>query len=140
MSTTDHITDFLNELVHWAASQPEVKAVGLVGSYAREAASPDSDIDIIILAEDPGEFIKNTDWLKSFGLIKKMLVEDYGRVTSLRAWYENGREVEFGLTTPAWAGSPLEDGTERTIQKGMQVLFERELLLSPLLNKVQRGE
>jgi hypothetical protein len=59
-------------------------------------------------------------------------VEDYGKVTSLRLWYRNGPEVEFGLTTPDWAAPPLDEGTRRVITDGMVVLQEKLPLLSPL--------
>jgi hypothetical protein len=60
-------------------------------------------------------------------------VEDYGRVTSLRVRYEGGREVEFGFTMPEWADEPLDEGTKKTIDDGMRVLWEREPLLAPLV-------
>ena len=84
--------------------------------------------------DDPRSYLENTDWLQNFGMPEKQELEDYGLVTSLRAWFHDGKEVEFGLTTPVWISSPLDEGTRKTIRDGMQVLFEREPTLSPLLS------
>jgi hypothetical protein len=44
--------------------------------------------------------------------------------------YQNGVEVEYGITTPDWAAIPLDAGTREVISGGMIVLFERGILLS----------
>ena len=36
----------------------------------------------------------------------------------------------YGMTTPDWAPTPLDAGTQEVIQGGMIVLFERGNLLS----------
>ena len=107
--------------------------MALVGSYARESATEDSDIDLVVLANDPNRYVENTDWLRRFGPIEKQQTEDYGKVTSLRVWYVGGHEVEYSLTTSDWAEHPLDEGTQRVIGGGMRVLFERQALLSPQL-------
>jgi hypothetical protein len=56
-------------------------------------------------------------------------------VQSLRVFYRNGLEVEFGLTDPAWAALPLDEGTRQVIAGGMRVLFERGHNLSRRLTK-----
>jgi hypothetical protein len=51
--------------------------------------------------------------------------EDWGRVTSLRVWYADGLEVEFGIADRSWASAPLDVGTRRVIEDGLVVLFDR---------------
>jgi hypothetical protein len=96
-------------------------------------ATETSDIDLIIILDDPHSYLENTGWLQDFGMVERKQMEDYGVVTSLRVWYSDGKEVEFGLTTPAWIGPPLDVGTLKTIRAGLQVIFEREPTFSPLL-------
>ena len=134
MPTSENIKDFIKTVKRWAASKIDIHAVALVGSYARGAAALKSDIDLVIIMDDPRSYLENTDWLQNFGMPEKQELEDYGLVTSLRAWFHDGKEVEFGLTTPVWISSPLDEGTRKTIRDGMQVLFEREHTLSPLLS------
>jgi predicted nucleotidyltransferase len=133
MSIIEGIKDFINAFTSWASTQPDILAVALVGSYARGAATEDSDIDLVVLANDPQRYVEHTDWLRRFGPIEKQQTEDYGKVTSLRVWYVGGHEVEYGLTTSDWAQLPLDEGTQRVIEDGMRVLFEREALLANLL-------
>lgn len=101
----------------------------LVGSYARDAATPTSDIDLMILTPEPERYWQDTRWIERFGKVQRQEVEEWGDVTSLRVWYEAGREVEFGLTTPAWATPPIDAGAWRVISEGMKVLFDRAGLL-----------
>jgi hypothetical protein len=45
--------------------------------------------------------------------------------------YMGELEVEYGLTDETWVATPFDDGTCRVISDGLQILFEREPLLSP---------
>ena len=125
------IESYLCDVVHWASKQPDIRAVALVGSFARDAATEDSDIDLVILTNEPGRYLADTQWVKRFGPVAKQQIENYGKLTSVRVWYIGGREVEYGITTPDWAMSPLDDGTRRVVADGIKVLFEREALVSP---------
>ena len=46
--------------------------------------------------------------MEHFGQVEKYQTEDYGKLTSVRVWYQNGVEVEYGFTTPDWAVPPLD--------------------------------
>ncbi|HSL47236.1 MAG TPA: nucleotidyltransferase domain-containing protein [Anaerolineales bacterium] len=130
MKTTEDIRNFLNPFVAWASEQADVQAIALIGSYAREEAREDSDIDLVILTDQPQKYLENVKWTERFGAIEKQQTEDYGKLISLRVWYRDGAEVEYGITTPDWATMPLDAGTHKVIADGMIVLFERGMLLS----------
>lgn len=130
MQSSEDIRDFLNALVVWASDQSDVQAIALVGSYARGAAREDSDIDLVILTNQPAKYLDDIQWTERFGSLDKHQTEDYGKLISFRVWYLNGPEVEYGITTPDWAATPLDPGTREVILGGMIVLFEREILLS----------
>jgi hypothetical protein len=82
------------------------------------------------LTNEPDRYLQDTTWAEQFGVVAKQQIEAYGKVVSLRVWYDGGPEVEYGLTTPNWASPPLDPGTQTVISAGMQVLFEREARLS----------
>ena len=130
MKTIEHIRDFLNVFVAWASDQSDVQGIALVGSYARGAARDDSDIDLVILTNRPQTYLDDIKWTERFGNVEKHQTEDYGKLISIRVWYQNGTEVEYGITTPDWAAIPLDAGTREVILGGMIVLFERGILLS----------
>ena len=130
MKMNKPIHDFLDAFVAWASNQPDVQGVALVGSHARGTAKEDSDIDLVILTDKPRKYLDEIQWTKRFGVVEKHQTEDYGKLISSRIWYQNGPEVEYGITTPDWAATPLDTGTREVIQNGMVVLFERGPLLS----------
>jgi predicted nucleotidyltransferase len=103
MKSAEHIQDFLNAFINWASAQEDVDGIVLVGSYARGAARADSDIDLVLLTDQPQKYLEDLKWVERFGLLEKHQTEDYRRLISIRVWYQNGVEVEYGITM---AGSP----------------------------------
>jgi predicted nucleotidyltransferase len=97
----------------------------LVGSYSRNAARADSDVDLVILANEPARYLDSISFAVNFGRITKWQKEDWGKVTSMRVWYEEGLEVEYGFALPSWAAEPLDEGTKRVLDNGALVIFER---------------
>jgi len=103
MKTIEDICNFLTPFISWSSDQSDVQAVALVGSYARGAGRDNSDIDLVILTDQPAKYLDDISWTERFGLVEKHQTEDYGKLTSLRVWYQDGVEVEYGITM---AGSP----------------------------------
>lgn len=125
------VEQFLRELTRWAAGQANIQAVALVGSHARGTATETSDVDLVVIANQPQVYLQERTWVRAFGEVVNEQVEDYGRLISLRVRYVNGLEVEYGLTNPGWADIPLDNGTRQVISGGMRVLFDRR---PPLLS------
>lgn len=136
MTLPPEVDTFLHAVTGWAASEPEIMGAVLVGSYARGEARFDSDIDIVILARDPVCYIEEPGWIRIFGQAERFQVEYYEAVTSLRVWYANGLEVEFGLSDPVWSSLPLDAGTRQVLADGALLLFERVPLLSLALKDI----
>ena len=130
MKTITNVQEFVDGFVRWASNQPDVHGVAVVGSYARGEARDDSDIDFVILTDQPETYLHDMKWTEQFGGVLKHQTEDYGKLTSLRVWYQNGMEVEYGITRPDWAAIPLDAGTRKVMRGGIKVLFERGRLLS----------
>lgn len=126
------VHQFLSEFTRWAASQPDILATALVGSYARNQATGASDVDLVIIAKAPKAYLQDTRWAQQFGTISRQQIESYGKVTSLRVWYSGSHEVEYGFTDEKWSGLPVDEGTKKVISYGMQVLSECGSILSRL--------
>jgi predicted nucleotidyltransferase len=131
--TMDEVDKFLQEFTAWAVTRLDIQAVGLVGSQARGNARVDSDVDLVIVADNPAVYLRDMDWTNRFGFVDRQQMENYGIVQSLRVWYLHGLEVEYGLTDARWVALPLDAGTRTVIEDGMRVLFERGNILSSLL-------
>ena len=99
MKTIDHIRGFLDAFVGWGSAQADVQAIALVGSFARGAPRDDSDIDLVILTDQPQKYLDSLAWAERFGRVEKHQTEDYGKLISIRVWYQSGPEVEYGITT-----------------------------------------
>jgi predicted nucleotidyltransferase len=123
---------FLTEFCRWTASQPDILAVALLGSYARDEATRASDVDLLIIAAEPKKYLEDTSWAQSFGTISRQRFENYGKVISLRISYSGSHEVEYSFTEETWCALPFDEGTEKVISGGMEILCERESILSRL--------
>jgi predicted nucleotidyltransferase len=120
------IDGFLEKVRRWADPQRDIKAILLVGSYARGQAHDESDIDLVLLTDEPDKYLQDPYFTGAFGSINRIEKEFWGRVTSLRIWYEEGFEVELGITTPDWIfEDPLDAGTLRTITGGAEVVIDK---------------
>jgi len=135
-----HIGKTLRAVTGWAHGRADIRAVALVGSHARNAARPDSDIDLVLLASNPMGFFKDSAWLEaidwqSVGL-RPLHFHDahYGACTSRHVVLENGLEVEFGFTRLSWADcSPINHGTRRVVSDGCRALYDPDNRIADLL-------
>ncbi|MGD8553820.1 MAG: nucleotidyltransferase domain-containing protein [Anaerolineales bacterium] len=122
----DEEGSFLGRLVAWAQDRPGLEAIALVGSRARGEAGADSDVDLILIHSNPEALLENTDWVAAFGVPSSVEKEDWGKVTSLRVFYQEGLEVEYGVADPDWASNPMDAGDSSVIRSGLIVLYERD--------------
>ena len=130
------VEKLLENVTKWAKSNSEILGIALVGSYARNEARNDSDVDLVILTTTPNEFIKNFEWIKDFGSVKSYQIEDWGPITSIRVYYQRNLEVEYGITSKEWASEPIDDGTRQVIADGMKVIIDKTGALVEALKKV----
>ena len=130
----DRVRAFLEKINQWVKTKPNILALALVGSHARGEANDGSDIDLLLLTINPEGYIENPEWITEIGNPVQVIKEDWGKVTSLRVFFANDLEVEFGITDQSWASLPLDNGTQDVINDGMNILYERKPILSTLSN------
>ncbi len=120
------VETFLQRVIDWARGQPHVASVALVGSYARGSASSSSDVDLVLRVEHPEAFIHDQVWASTFGKVVRSQVEDWGRVQSVRVWYSDGVEIEYGFTDLDWGNDPEDSATQQVIRDGYRALYMRD--------------
>ena len=130
------ISELLNQVCRRADSDRRVSGAALVGSHANGTATLQSDIDLVILSDAAAELLQSTVWPTIFGVVRDSRQEDYGALTSLRVFYENGLEVEFGITKPSWASVPLDAGTREVIQQGIHILYDPYNIFVEAINEI----
>jgi len=84
-----------------------------------------SDIDLCILTTEKSEIISNLNIFYQFGNSEKVNIEYYGAVTSIRVWYRNGFEVEYGIAEISWIDRPLDSGTHQVLSDGYKIIVDK---------------
>jgi predicted nucleotidyltransferase len=134
----DRFESFIEQLKAWCVSNADVLAIALVGSHARGTARADSDIDLVIICTNETMYTANANWIKVFDKLQSATLEDWGLVQSWRVHFQNGLEVEFGITTEAWcAPSQIENGTGRVISDGVRIIYDPKKLLAKLIDCIR---
>jgi predicted nucleotidyltransferase len=130
------VEDLLRNVATWAAGQSLVHAVLLVGSWARGAASLQSDLDLIILSDTPGEFIEHDGWwlfARDAILIRK---QAWGIVQERRLRLASTLEVELDIALTSWLRTPLDPGTRAVLSDGVRALYDPDSLLEGAMLEV----
>lgn len=120
-------TNLLAAITQWASHQPDIQAVAVVGSWARDAARMDSDLDVVVLTALKDLYLVDSSWIVHATGEPAPLVhsQDWGPVTERRVRLTSGFEIEFGFATPTWAGiDPVDDDTAKLVAAGMRVLHD----------------
>lgn len=116
---------FFTSLKNWALADPRMEALIIVGSHARGTARADSDLDLVVLTTGKADMLRDQSFTGLFGEVERQQTEEYGACTSVRAWYRDGMEIEFGLVEPFWISMPLDPGTEGVLRDGFRVLVDK---------------
>lgn len=128
-------------IAEWSKSNPLIRAVAVVGSWARKEAQADSDLDMLLLATEPKSFYPDTHWLEDIEfasgryLIKEKTLIQYGIVWSHHLFFESGEELELAIAPLDWAKTdPIDEGTANVINNGCEILVDKDDLLKNLVN------
>lgn len=123
------VEKILHAVAEWAARQPHICAVALVGSWARGDADMGSDLDIIILSDDPGPLIQSDGWWSFLGDTEVIRTQAWGIVLERRLRLACAVEVELDIAPRTWARIPPDAGTRKVLSNGARPLFDPEGLL-----------
>jgi Streptomycin adenylyltransferase len=123
----------LDLLPRWAQRRRDIRAVALVGSWARQAPRPGSDVDVILLTEKPCLYVDREDWIEQLGGVVLVTTRTWGVITERRFRLPSGHEVDLGVGLPSWASvSPVDGGTRRVATDGLHMLYDPDGLLAKL--------
>jgi hypothetical protein len=118
------VTGLLRTVADWARSRPGITGLSLLGSWARNAAQADSDLDFILLADDPHRRHAEA-WLSLLGDPPVVGSRRWGNVAETRARLRSGLEVELGVAPSSWAATkPVDGGAARVVRGGFRILFD----------------
>jgi predicted nucleotidyltransferase len=128
----------------WAVERTDIRAVALVGSWARGKVKPGSDLDLILLTDRATEYHRCRKWLTEIDFAKagyrvqSSETAAYGVVWSRHVHLKPAAEVELTFANCSWASiSPLDDGTRAIVKNGFRAIFDRDGALAELARAVQ---
>jgi len=128
---------FVQNLEAFAAAEASIEAVVIVGSWANGTAKPESDIDVIMVTSSTDRLLSEYTWVYKFGRSLSSDEEDYDLVHVLRAFYDGGMEVEFGITTEAWLADDQLKATGKILDTGCKVVYDPKNLIAAFREKAK---
>jgi predicted nucleotidyltransferase len=115
----------------WAHHHPDVRGLALVGSWAREAAHANSDVDLLLLTDKPSIFTDRQDWTEDLGAVGITGKQQWGPVAERRLLLPSGLELDVGVAPTAWAATnPVDAGTRDVVSAGVRILHDPDGLLT----------
>lgn len=127
------IEDIIHRVTRWAAHRDDIVGLLLVGSCARNAARPDSDIDLVVLTRDTARYLDSA-WADELAIGELIRTRSWGPVTEQRFATTSGLEVEIDIGCSDWASAdPIDPGTHRVVTDGARILHDPTRILATLL-------
>jgi hypothetical protein len=134
------VETLLDLVPRWASGRADVRAVALVGSWANGAPTPTSDVDLVLLTDEPMLYVEGEDWVGQLGGVALLNTRSWGAIIERRFRLPSGLEVEVGVGDPSWASvEPLDEGTRRVVTDGLKALYDPEGLLETLLERCRHS-
>ena len=124
----------------WARARDDVRAAVVVGSHARADIPADrwSDLDVILIVDDPEPYAADGGWVTEFGVPVLTFLEPtaVGDQRERRVLYESGEDVDFPLI-PVSALDRLESSDNATdlLRRGFRILVD-EIGLEDRLRRI----
>ncbi len=123
----------LVRIVEWANNRDDVQAVILLGSQARTEHRADqwSDIDVVLLVDDPDRYLGSSAWLDDLGSPLVTTVEPWalGGGQERRVLFRSGMDVDFAFVDAAVAPYLVamtdEPPVQRILGRGFRVLVDK---------------
>jgi predicted nucleotidyltransferase len=116
----------LKQFKEWSENQNHIKGVAIVGSFARGDFNSKSDVDLVIISTNKDLTLRIIRADFNYCGVLSYSLEEWGILTSLRVFYENGLEVEYGVVTDQWVSEPIDQGTKNVIKNGFKIVTEKE--------------
>jgi hypothetical protein len=94
------MTLIAKRISEWAAAQPEIRLILVVGSRARQSPPPDqwSDLDLSLFCTDFNRLVSDAGWLENIGEVWVWLPDAIAEeIPQLLVLFEGGVKVDFGF-------------------------------------------
>jgi len=145
MKTAD-ATAILRIVADWAVSHEDIRAMALIGSWARGDAHQGSDIDLLLLSDRAAEYRLCWEWLGEISFeeagYRILSSEDtsYGIVWSRHIVLMPRAKVELTFAPCSWARTdPVDFGTRSIVKDAFRIVFDKDGALERVVNAAMSG-
>jgi uncharacterized protein len=130
----------------WAIKRGDIRAMALVGSWARGNQGQVSDIDLLLLSDCAHEYRHSQEWLTEIDFrgsgysLNSSESANYGVVWSRHMHLLPPAEVELTFAECRWAQTePVDGGTRSVVKDAFKIIFDKDRMLSKLVAAVMSG-
>jgi uncharacterized protein len=127
----------------WVRARDDVRALALVGSWARGNPRPASDVDLLVLSDcaegyrTGRERMSEIDFARAGYSIKSSNNVSYGAVWSRHIHLHPAGEVELTFAVCAWASvAPIDQGTRAIVSDAFRIIVDKDGSLARLVGAV----
>ena len=120
----------IDAVASWAARRDDIRALALVGSWARGDEREDSDVDLLLLTERADAYGAETEWLAGIDLagtghrVRSWKDAAYGVIHSWHIELVPAADVELSFARCAWAATgPVDEGTCGVVRAGFRIIL-----------------
>jgi aminoglycoside 6-adenylyltransferase len=148
MVPIDVIQDLIKQLTSWSLDRPDVRAAVVLGSQARRDIPADSlsDLDMLVIVQDPSIYLSDVAWLSTFGEPCLSFVEStaVGNFRERRVLFRDGTDVDFSLAPVAAAQQLVDQQVPVEIadvfRRGFKILVDKDRLAARLTDRARWPE
>jgi uncharacterized protein len=133
----------VSAVTSWAIRRGDIRAMALVGSWARGDPNQISDIDLLLLSDRIHEYRRHQEWLTEIDFagagyrLNSSESASYGVVWSRHVHLLPAAEVELAFAACSWAQTePVDDGTRGVVKDAFRIIFDKDEMLSKLVAAV----
>jgi aminoglycoside 6-adenylyltransferase len=134
--------EMIDRFLTWAERRPDVRAGVILGSWARSEIPADnmSDLDLLVIVNDPSVFLSESNWLLTFGEPCLTFVEPTatGNFKERRAAFKDGKDIDFSLVPVQAIEQMVEQQIPAEIadvfRRGFEILVDKDRLAERLTN------
>jgi aminoglycoside 6-adenylyltransferase len=124
----------IENFLSWAKREENIRAAVIIGSRARTDHPADewSDLDLLIVADDPRRLLERDEWLRTIGAPRITFLEptpgDGG--FERRVLFAGGLDVDFAPVSTddvrLWIGNSLPPMAADILHRGVKVLVDKD--------------
>src|SRR4051812_22037829 len=129
----------IDRAIGFAASEPDVLALALVGSYARGTPRLASDVDLVLLTGDVEALLAPGRFEPLLGERERLVrAKQWGPLHERRFRLRSGLLVEVGIVPASWASAdPVDPGTAGVVRGGLLAVHDPDGHLAALRDAVK---